>query len=512
MLNPHARKRQDSVVVKAHLSPDLTNTELLVAFHRAMQGKLSQHTIDQYASILKDVIAYHTSPEGVELHVSQWQKEHIWEYVHHVEANYCRYLQPYKFNDATGATCRSRVWIGGRPFDEAVKLCAGCKLFEHSTDSVQRRLDAIHKFMRFMARSGVVPLNFMRDVVAEYYEDVKEGPRREKRRNPSIEEMRQLVNGTANLRNRAFYAASAKWGFRLNEMLALDRYTSLPNFAQGGDLVILPEWKGKLDKRKGNRVSVIDAELRPILEQYLRWWEHNVRRNDDGTPLTTKLWLSEHGRALNNDPDFYDRVFYPDCYRLGLMKPGDEQDPLRRWTAHCQRHFLEKVLMMADCPDTWSKHFRGDIVKDARGHYFVPTPEQIREKYLEWMPKLGLQPVPQPDPRHLPQILRADATSIHVAILQEGHARVAAWTGAGGPVISSRIVAVDEHGAEIRHIAYVQKRRAPSFLFAYQRLYPTLRLSLRADTDAPVHGRAYKKRVLLKQFEDALAALGAQPR
>ena len=40
-----------------------------------------------------------------------------------------------------------------------------------------------------------------------------------------------------------------------------------------GDLVYLPRKPaGDPDKRQGNRWSVIDAELRPIVERYFVWW------------------------------------------------------------------------------------------------------------------------------------------------------------------------------------------------------------------------------------------------
>lgn len=214
---------------------------------------------------------------------------------------------------------------------------------------------------------------------------------------------------------RFFYAASAKWWLRPNEMLMLDRYASLgiptrdrpagfdngfpanpglKPYDKGRDLAYLPESKGALDKRKGNRWAVIDHELRPILDAALEWWDRTVECDENRRPVTTQLVLNMAGRALDQHR-MYDAYFYQDCERLGLMQPGDRQRPLRRWTAHCQRHFGEKLLEMHNVPDNWCNHFRGDRLHDARGHYFQPTPEQVREKYHELVPRIGFDPAPR---------------------------------------------------------------------------------------------------------------------
>ncbi len=47
---------------------------------------------------------------------------------------------------------------------------------------------------------------------------------------------------------------------------------------------------------------------------------------------------------------------------------------------------------MLNVPDAWCNHLRGDAFHDARGHYFKPPPEQVRQKYHEFVPMLGFQP------------------------------------------------------------------------------------------------------------------------
>lgn len=161
----------------------------------------------------------------------------------------------------------------------------------------------------------------------------------------------------------------------------------------------LPDTKGATDKRKGNRWLVIDAELRPIVEQYFHWWESTVRRDAQGRPVTTAMWLNERGTAQRME-DLYPRYFYEDCERLGLMRaptehaPGERADTRRRWTAHCQRHFAEQVRQRTNVPSDCSNHFRGDAFRDARSDYYKPKPEHVRQKYHELVPLLGFQPLP----------------------------------------------------------------------------------------------------------------------
>ena len=319
------------------------------------------------------------------------------------------------------AVCRQGVWSGYKHGAEAAKQhCLECPLFKRP--AIAHRVNALSKFGKFLARLGVIPYNFIADVVTDYWEDnPTRGPSEERRRNPTVEEQVQLVNGTVHPQRRFFYAASAKWWFRPNEMFLLDRYASfgmdspiglgppagfedgfpkhpeIASFSDGGDLVYLPRKQGRPDKRRGNRWSVIDPELRPLAEQHFAWWDRTVKRDAEGRPKTTSLWITDRGTPLQQ-AQMYRSLFTKDCLRLGVMQPGDEDDSLRTWTAHCQRHFGEKLLQMHNVPSDWCIHFRGDASKDARGSYFKPRPEQIRQKYLELVPQLGFTPFPQVPP------------------------------------------------------------------------------------------------------------------
>lgn len=521
MIDPRARQRVETVPVRSTVKRSVSNAELLAQFARSAEGRLSPQVIEKYGSGIRDAFRYFTTSEGREVPVSEWTKEGVWEYVHFMENNYCANYRHLPWAGEGAASCVNRVWIGALPAAKAsVEHCSGCSLFKRP--DVRFRLHGLNKFYKFLARVGAVQVNFVQDVVSEHYEEAPKLPESgERRRNPRAEEMLKLVNGTAHPARRAFYAASAKWWYRPNEMLMLDRYASfgiptpdgvdaavgfecgfaahpkIAAFHEGGDLVYLPKTKGGTDKRKGNRWSVIDAELRPIIEQYLAWWDVNVARDNEGKPLTTALWLNESGHALQQK-GMYPRFFTRDCERLGLQKKG-EVDSRKRWTAHCQRHFGEQLRQIHNVPADWSNHFRGDAFKDARGHYYQPTPEHIRQKYHDLIPLLGFQPLP--DAGRLRKGVLGEAT-VHRGVLEVELARVLAQKQER---MEGKCVLIQGAGEEF----VVPQRVAPSVLFALRASREAAALVIVADeASVKPRGRSVSRTNHVRLLERALAWLG----
>jgi hypothetical protein len=520
VIDPRLRQRVEVVPVRATVKADVTNEEILSSFLRAVDGKVAAKTREAYGFSIRDAMRYFRTPEGAEVPVRSWSKQEVWAYFHFIETNYCASFASAHFKPGE-AVCRQRVWIGSKVATEALRAdCAGCSLFKRPT--VMHRLNALNKFYKYLARLGVVEHNFLADIVSEYYEEnPARGDRSEKRRNPSVEDEVKLVNGTAHPQRRAFYACSAKWWLRPNEMLMLDRYASfglaapegaspakgfergfqahqqLASFADGGDVVYLPETKGALDKRKGNRWVVIDAELRPLLEQVFAWWEKTVKRDAAGAPVTTSLWLSPGGCALKSK-DLYPAFFIEDAIRLGIMRPEERHDPKRVWTAHCQRHFGEKLLEMHNVPDAWCNHFRGDAFHDARGHYFKPTPEQVRQKYHELVPMLGFQPLP--DAARLRRGTGSERDA-HRAILTDELAKMRSIESAQ---VDARCAILVCPGEEF----VVPRRVAPSFVYAARIAFAETVVELRPDHTGDLkRGRCLSRRGYEVLLERALGWL-----
>jgi len=518
VIDPRSRQRVQTVPVKPSVKRDVSNGELLAQFERAVQGRLAPAVIRKYVANVQDAFNYFRTPAGEEVPVRSWSKEEVWEYAHFLENNYCSNFRALPLVGVPMAACGKRVWVGALPTTTASQeYCGSCELFKRP--NIRARLHALAKFYKYLARTGAVSVNFMVDVVSEHYEEMpREDEGAEKRRNPTVEEMVRLVNGTAHPARRAFYAASAKWSYRPNEMLMLDRYASfglvnpsgvlsrgfeegfalhakLACFDEAGDLVYLPKTKGGTDKRKGNRWMVIDSELRPILEQYFAWWDKTVKRGGNGQPVTSALWLNEHGDALRQDR-LYPRYFTLDCERLGLMKPGDREVMTRRWTAHCQRHFGEQIRQLHNVPSDWNNHFRGDAFKDARGDYYKPTPEHIRQKYHELIPHLGFQPLPEAT--RLRKGVQSEAEA-HRAILTAELERVRAVQK---PRVEANSVRVEGAGESF----VVPGRVAASLLYAMRVGRPDEAFSVRPE-GVSRRRRSLDRAAYVAQLERALAWL-----
>lgn len=521
MTNPHLRQRVQVVQVKPSVRKDVTNAELLENFRRSV--KLAPNVLANYTGAVKDAFRYFTTPEGREVPVREWTKEGVWNYIHYCEANYCASFRaaPYRPEQAM---CRKVVWVGMKNADAAAQEnCATCPLFRAAYP--KHRVKGIARFFRYLARVGVVPVNFMVDVVREFSEDNPETDHTERRRNPTVEEEVALVNGTHHPQRRFFYAVSAKWGLRPREMFLLDRFASFgiplpegtpmpPGFEngftkhpyvaghhKGGDMVYLPEKRGAQgealkDKRKGNRWLVDDPELRPLAEQHFAWWERTVKRDVNGQPVTTKLWLNSAGMPLEYER-IYPEFFVSDAERLGILKPGERYDPRRTWTAHCQRHFLEKLLEMHKVPDNWCNHFRGDALRDARKNYFKPKPEEVHKMYLELVPTLGFKPLPETRATRAP---RSEAET-HRAILQRELERTRALNKKYLSLAAARITSMTGE------VLIVPQRAAPSFLFALRKANPGVEYEVtREAADARGRGYAHRDR-LAGLLEEAIARL-----
>ena len=506
-LNPRLRQRVETVTVRTAVKPGTTNAELFEAWKRTV--KVAPGTLQGYSSSIGDALRFFTTEEGAEVPVRKWTKEDVWRWVHHVEANYCRNLHQVHFQTPPLARCRAKVWVGAMPAADAVQeKCAGCPAFAPlSGNTVRTKLHAVEKWFKYLARVGAVSVNVVRDVVGEWYEENpdRDNGSREKKRNPTHDEVKRMVNETAHPMRRALYACSFKWWMRPNEVLLLDRYASfgLPmpeghampagfrdgfpvhpevrSFAEGGSLVYLPEKMDERgspmpDKRTGNRWFVVDAELRPILDQYLAWWERSVQRNADGTPKTTALWLTNRGTpwyptSAGGVPSWFNpNTWYADAKRLGIMHPGDEEKPERRLAGHCARHYGQKKCQEDHVHPDWNKHFRGDAFKDARGHYYKPEPLEVLREYVAQVRPIGFRPLPD-----APKLMRAQSAgeTHRAALLAEAAALRAlgrSWTGAR----CVRVVAGEESWI-------VPRRIAPSLVFALGAARPGVTVRVEAD-------------------------------
>lgn len=507
-LDPRLRQRVETAPVRDAAKPGTTNAELFEAWKANV--KISPSTLLGYSSAISDALRFFTQEDGAEVPVRAWTKEDVWRWVQYVTANYCGNLQQIHIRSPPVAKCRAKVWVGCIPAAEAVQSkCAGCPRFAPlSGKTIATKLHALDKWFKYLARVGAVPVNIVRDVLNEWYEEnpLTDNGSHEKKRNPTHEEVRRMVNETANPMRRALYACSFKWWARPNETFSLDRYASfgLPtpaghvappgfkngfpahpevkSFEAGGSLLYIPEkldetGKPRKEKRTGNRWVVVDAELRPILEEYLAWWERKVKRHPDGTPVTTALWLTNRGTPWrpketgSPPPMFNERTWYLDAERLGIMQPGDREKPERRLAGHCARHYGQKKCQEEKVHPDWNKHFRGDAFRDARGHYYKPEPLDVQREYLAQVRPIGFKPIPSAPKLHGAR----SAGETHRAILASEAAFLRTITRRYTEVRCVRVMVEGEEAWT------VPRRLAPSIGFALRTARPVATVRFEPD-------------------------------
>ena len=424
-IDPRLRTRAPVAPVASRAPKSKTNAELFTDFQAYLPGRLAPTTCESYRNYVRDALAYFRDDAGEEIPVREWTKDLVWAYLHHVEQNYCRQLNAYMTpRDGPRVVCLKRVWIGSTSAEDGLETCRTCPLFERP--GIEKRIHALNRWMGYLTSLGYVPLNFMRDVQAEHTQATPRHARTskgEKKRNPTTPELVILVNGTQHPMKRFVYAANAKWGTRPNEIMALDRFASFglhmpagvpeppgfetafryhpeaKGFGVGGRLVYIPDHKGALDKRQGNRWLVVDDELAPLALAAFEWWERKVKRHPDGRPVHTRLAINDHGLPLANMK--IEKInagwFYADAERLGLMEPGDREKQRRRLSFGTGRHAFERIMQDVELAPDWQNHLRGDKFNDARGEYYSPTPLDVERKYLKHIPRLGFLPIPQAD-------------------------------------------------------------------------------------------------------------------
>jgi hypothetical protein len=146
------------------------------------------------------------------------------------------------------------------------------------------------------------------------------------------------------------------------------------------------------------------------------------------------------------------------------MQPGDRKDPRRAWTAHCQRHFFEKVAETAKVPGDWVKRFRGDSLGDARDGYYHARPEEVLTVYLETMPRLGFKPLSH-SARLVGRVMRGEEAMHQEALAQEAARMAGRKRGAG----NAELVTVQIDGMEAPLV--VPLRLAGACLYAARKVY-----------------------------------------
>lgn len=331
------------------------------------------HTLDLYSYSIAKFLAY-----WGERRLAELDEPGVWKWVDVLQTE-CRHLQRSGLSHNEGFLCHKKVFARA----EAPPAACGyqvCKLFQplHPI-AVAGHLKAVASFYSFLQRRGYVAVNPFKAVLQDYAKEYPDRKFMGKRRQPTLQEVVRLINGTSNPRNKFLYALLAKTGLRISEALAL---TVEDVNLQARTIRVHPH-----PKRGGKCVAFVDKELLEIYLRYGEWRELHVKRTD-GKPLTEALIISESTGLALGEGRVNSYIFKNDIERLGLADWAAGKES--RITPHCLRHFFVGVLLRSGCSEFYIKHLRGDRINDVIGVYHDPTDEELGEQYVRHMPLFGI--------------------------------------------------------------------------------------------------------------------------
>ena len=227
---------------------------------------------------------------------------------------------------------------------------------------------ALNAFYEFLIFEGLSDVNLIPAFRKRYLTRLIKQRKGQTRQIISVEDMRELIRSTDEIRIIAVLTMFAKTGIRRGEFLDLKP----ADIDLEKNIINLPN-----KAKRSRQIIFIDSELHQILDMYLVW----RRRNSH----TRWLWITERGGRMLKDYPGY--VMAAIAQPIGLHNPDG---PLsERLTPHCFRHFFTTHLYRAGMDPQYIKWLRGDSLQnEAWQVYNHIDPEMVREAYERCIPKL----------------------------------------------------------------------------------------------------------------------------
>ncbi|HHT9139082.1 MAG TPA: tyrosine-type recombinase/integrase [Candidatus Wunengus sp. YC60] len=183
----------------------------------------------------------------------------------------------------------------------------------------------------------------------------------------SVEQMKQLINLDMPIQDKAILMILAKTGVRRGELLAMDiEDLNL----EKKEIILKPKAK------RTNRLVLFDDETAQVLRLFLEW--RKTRSN------STALFISLFGLRLRKDEP--NEIIARYGSKFGLHDPAGNLN--KKLTPHCCRHFFTTHLRRAGMSREFIQELRGDRRKDAIDIYDHIDLSELKNCYLECIPKL----------------------------------------------------------------------------------------------------------------------------
>jgi len=228
---------------------------------------------------------------------------------------------------------------------------------KHKT--IENNFSALSAFYDYLAFHGFTDRNLVLPFRKRYLRMYKKNNNYSPRKLLTIEEMSQLVNSILDPRDKAIALVLAKTGVRRGEMLKID----VDDINWDNYSIML-----KIAAKRSNRTVFFDDECAFVLKRWLKVSYQTLNR------------LSRNGAY---------QAIVKYATRLGFHN-SDSPRLEDHFGPHCFRHWFTTYLLRNGMPREYVKELRGDERKEAIDIYHHIDHEDMRKKYLVYIPKLGI--------------------------------------------------------------------------------------------------------------------------
>ncbi len=244
------------------------------------------------------------------------------------------------------------------------------------TKTLHAYYSALSSLCEFLVYEGLMPSNPVPSFRKRYLREYKKrgvGNDGFERQLLTVEQMRDLIGGTLDPRDRAILIVLAKTGIRRAELVRLD----VDDIDFAAMTIRL-----KPHPKRTNLVVFMDDECARTLRTWLA-----VRGNYSVRAGCSALFVGEHGERLQRQGVY--EVVIARARAAGLHDPASP-DSRKRLSPHAMRHWHTTWLRRNGMRREFIQELRGDVRREAVDLYDHVDAEELRKAYLACIPRLGL--------------------------------------------------------------------------------------------------------------------------
>jgi len=236
-------------------------------------------------------------------------------------------------------------------------------------NTIKAYFSAISAYYDYLVFNRQLDINPIHPFTKRYLARIKQQYNGENSRQIiSIEAMRNLVTLKMPILERAILMILAKTGIRRGELIAIDREDI---DIEKKEIILKPKAK------RTNRLVFYDEETALILRAYLEWRDKRTK--------SKALFISSYGnkRICRNRVN---EIVARHGIKLGLHNPKGNLNT--KLTPHCFRHWFTTHLRRSGMPREFIQELRGDRRKETIDIYYHIDLIELKNRYLECIPKL----------------------------------------------------------------------------------------------------------------------------